>query len=190
MTVGMDPGTNMRELEPEGRYLLLEEPEERLARALTALLHRDGWQVVRSDSGAVPDPSRPFHAVVMPLTEGNFPNLDGVRRARAQHQDAKLIVTLTRPSTRVIVECLRVGADDCIVKPFAPTELVQMIARAGPCEESPVQAAQMPSLARIEWEYIQRVLVSHDGNISKSARTLGIRRTTLQRKLKKNPPAY
>ena len=44
------------------------------------------------------------------------------------------------------------------------------------------------SVDRVEWEHIQRVLSEHDGNISATARALGMHRRTLQRKLGKNPP--
>ena len=45
-----------------------------------------------------------------------------------------------------------------------------------------------PSLARVEWEHIQRVLSDCGGNISEAARQLGIHRRSLQRKLSKLPP--
>ena len=45
-----------------------------------------------------------------------------------------------------------------------------------------------PSLARAEWEHIQRVLTDCGGNISEAARRLGIHRRSLQRKLQKYPP--
>lgn len=45
-----------------------------------------------------------------------------------------------------------------------------------------------PSLARTEWEHINRVLADCDGNISETAKRLGIHRRTLQRKLYKYPP--
>ena len=38
-----------------------------------------------------------------------------------------------------------------------------------------------------EWEHIQKVLGEHDGNISATARALGMHRRTLQRKLVKRP---
>jgi two-component system response regulator RegA len=44
------------------------------------------------------------------------------------------------------------------------------------------------SLAMVAWEHIQRVLFDCGGNISESARRLGIARRTLQLKLKKYPP--
>ena len=45
----------------------------------------------------------------------------------------------------------------------------------------------LPSLARVEWEHIQRVLADCDGNVSQAARLLGIHRRSLQRKLAKYP---
>jgi two-component system response regulator RegA len=45
-----------------------------------------------------------------------------------------------------------------------------------------------PTLARAEWEHIQRILADTGGNVSESARRLGITRRTLQLKLKKYPP--
>jgi len=47
-----------------------------------------------------------------------------------------------------------------------------------------------PSLARVEWEHIQRVLGDCGGNLSRAARQLGIHRRSLQRKLQKYPPAH
>jgi CheY-like chemotaxis protein len=46
---------------------------------------------------------------------------------------------------------------------------------------------QPPSLARVEWEHIQRVLSDCAGNVSQAARVLGIHRRSLQRKLGKRP---
>jgi two-component system response regulator RegA len=44
------------------------------------------------------------------------------------------------------------------------------------------------SLAMVTWDHIQRVLFNCGGNISETARRLGITRRTLQLKLKKYPP--
>ena len=44
-----------------------------------------------------------------------------------------------------------------------------------------------PSLARVEWEHIQRVLADCNGNVSEAARALSMHRRSLQRKLAKYP---
>lgn len=49
-------------------------------------------------------------------------------------------------------------------------------------------ATEIPSLDRVEWEHIQWVMTECGGNISKTARLLGIDRRSLQRKLAKYPP--
>jgi two-component system response regulator RegA len=41
---------------------------------------------------------------------------------------------------------------------------------------------------RLEWEHIQKVLAEHAGNVSATARALGMHRRTLQRKLGKHAP--
>lgn len=51
--------------------------------------------------------------------------------------------------------------------------------------ESPV-----PSLDRVEWEHLQRVLRDCGGNINATARKLGLECRSLQRKLSKHPPEY
>ena len=48
-------------------------------------------------------------------------------------------------------------------------------------------AADLPTLYFVEWHYIDFVM-SCLGNVSEAARVLGVRRSTLQRKRKKNPP--
>jgi two-component system response regulator RegA len=45
----------------------------------------------------------------------------------------------------------------------------------------------VPSLARVEWEHINRVVTDCGGNISRAARLLGIHRRSLQRKLARFP---
>lgn len=50
-------------------------------------------------------------------------------------------------------------------------------------------ATDVPSLARVEWEHIRRVLSDCDGNVSQAARMLGLHRRSLQRKLSKDPAA-
>lgn len=44
------------------------------------------------------------------------------------------------------------------------------------------------SLERAQRRHIERVLRACDGNKARAAEILGVRRTTLQRMLKKNPP--
>ena len=71
-----------------------------------------------------------------------------------------------------------------------PDDIVAAFARgeAPPLEPPADHDYKAPSLARAEWEHINRVLSDAGGNISEAARRLGIHRRSLQRKLQKYPP--
>jgi two-component system, response regulator RegA len=90
-------------------------------------------------------------------------------------------------SIATAVEAVRHGAIDYLTKPVDADEiLLAFDARArGAAPAAP--SVQVPSLHRVEWEHIQRVLADCGGNISEAARQLGMHRRTLQRKLGKKP---
>jgi len=63
------------------------------------------------------------------------------------------------------------------------------VAWVGWPEQAATAAIGVPSLAKVEWDHIQHVLSVCAGNVTRSARLLGITRRTLQLKLKKYPPS-
>jgi two-component system response regulator RegA len=83
------------------------------------------------------------------------------------------------------VEAIRLGARNYICKPADTDEIMAAFAST-PTGDLPLQP-NPPSVQRLEWEHIQSVLNQHSGNISASARSLGMHRRTLQRKLRKYP---
>ena len=87
------------------------------------------------------------------------------------------------------VEALRLGAHDYLSKPVDADEVIAALSGEGSrAGTRPPLPATAPSLARAEWEHIQRVLTDCAGNVSEASRRLGITRRTLQLKLKKYPP--
>jgi two-component system, response regulator RegA len=90
-------------------------------------------------------------------------------------------------SIATALEAMRLGAAHYLTKPADVEEILAGFARAvGPPPEPP-DASSTPTLARVEWEHINRVLADCAGNVSKAARALGIHRRSLQRKLSKFP---
>ena len=87
------------------------------------------------------------------------------------------------------VEAIRLGADDYLPKPVDFNSLLKTILGDTEVnlslEESKLNKIMSPE--RLEWEHIQHVLHSNDGNISETARQLNMHRRTLQRKLQKKP---
>lgn len=89
-------------------------------------------------------------------------------------------------SIATAVEAVHRGAIDYLTKPADADQILASFDRDA--DYVPPAAAAQPSLARVEWEHIQRVLSDCDNNISQAARRLGIHRRSLQRKLAKMPP--
>jgi two-component system response regulator RegA len=82
---------------------------------------------------------------------------------------------------------VRLGAIDYLIKPTDVDTLLNAL-RPQNHEISIDQDMSAPSLERVEWEHIQRVMMDCGGNISEAARILGLHRRSLQRKLQKYPP--
>lgn len=112
-----------------------------------------------------------------------------VRELRAIRPDLAVVVLTGFGSIATALEAVRLGARDYLTKPADPDHVLSALRgerahRVNPKEIPP----DMPSLDRVEWEYIERVLAESNGNISQAARLLGLDRRTLQRKLAKFPP--
>ena len=94
-----------------------------------------------------------------------------------------VIVVLTGyGSIATAVESIKLGAASYLTKPADADQIVAAFDGVQPPE-----TAEIPSLARVEWEHIQRVLTDCNGNVSQAARLLGMHRRSLQRKLAKLP---
>lgn len=126
----------------------------------------------------------PSHIVLdlnMPGTSGLIA-LPGLLEAAP---DARLVVLTGYSSIATAVEATKAGAVNYLCKPASIDEVLQ--AFEGSTEPAAEVPAEPISVERLEWEHIQRVLQDHDGNISATARALGMHRRTLQRKLQKRP---
>jgi len=120
-----------------------------------------------------------------------------VVRGLLEVDPATVAVVLTGyGSIATAIEAVKAGAAHYLTKPahvddiIAAFDAAEAGSRAGGREsvggrESP--PLHTPSLARVEWEHINRVLNDCGGNVSKAARLLGIHRRSLQRKLSKFP---
>lgn len=103
----------------------------------------------------------------------------------------KTVVLTGYGSIANAIDAIRLGATYYLPKPADADDIVAAFARgeAPPLSPPDPEYQQAPSLARAEWEHINRVLSDCGGNISEAARRLGIHRRSLQRKLQKYPPS-
>ncbi len=132
---------------------------------------------------------RPQRAVI-DLRLGEDSGLDLVRELLREHPDLISVVLTGYGSISTALEAVRRGARHYLTKPVDADDVLRAFTQ-GVGDSSSVATtdpAKAPSLHRVEWEHIQRVLGDCGGNISKAARALGLHRRTLQRKLATRPP--
>jgi len=110
-----------------------------------------------------------------------------IRELSQRAQPLEIVVLTGYGSIATAVEAMRLGARDYLTKPCHADRILAAFEAdpAPPREQEPEYS--IPSLARLEWEHIERVLRECNGNISKTARVLGMHRRTLQHKLSKFP---
>ena len=103
--------------------------------------------------------------------------------------ELSIVVLTGYGSIATATEAIKLGAVSYLAKPADVDEII--IAFGDDTDREPDFSQDEllpPSLARVEWEHIQRVLTDCDDNISCAAKKLGIHRRTLQRKLYKYAP--
>lgn len=171
-----------------GRLLLVDD-DPTLRRVLLMAMERRGFEVIAvADASAAKDAVRrapPDFAVV----DLNLPGESGLMLLPALVEcssDMRIVVLTGYASVATTVEAMKLGATHYLAKPADADEIVAaLFSDAG---DPGVVPSQSPlSLKRMEWEYIQRALAENDGNISATARQLGMHLRTLQRKLQKRP---
>jgi two-component system response regulator RegA len=172
-----------------GAILLVDDDEvfrERLARALRGRGYDVATAADHDGALAAAGANKPDFAVV----DLRMPGLSGLALIAPLHAiapGARIVVLTGYGSITSAVEALRAGAHDYLSKPVDADQVIAALTgEAAPRAEAAVPPS--PTLARAEWEHIQRILADCHQNISEAARRLGITRRTLQLKLKKYPP--
>lgn len=170
------------------RVLVIDDDEAFAATLARSLSRRGATTTVASSTAqalAAMSAFGPTHAV-LDLKLGSENGLATLRELLQQRPTLRVLLLTGYASLATAVEAIKLGATNYLAK---PVDAQAVLAALGNSE--PVVAAtpddRGPSLKRLEWEHIQRVLSECDGNISAAARRLGLHRRTLQRKLGKRP---
>lgn len=103
-----------------------------------------------------------------------------------QVPDCKVVILTGYSSIATAVEAIKLGAVNYLPKPADTDEILAALKQIDANPEHAIAEKPM-SVNRLTWEHIQKVLNENDGNISATARQLGMHRRTLQRKLQKRP---
>ena len=131
----------------------------------------------------------PFEYAVFDLRMPGKSGLELIRAAKKLQPELKIVVLTGYGSIASATDAIKLGALYYLPKPADVDEILAAFVKDS--EEEAGEAGDniaTPSLARAEWEHINRVLADCHGNISAAAKRLNVHRRTLQRKLLKYPP--
>lgn len=101
---------------------------------------------------------------------------------------ARIVVLTGYASIQTAVGALKLGAFQYLPKPANVPDIIKALLD-GSVDIPEVSGEERMSVQHLEWEYIQRILAEHAGNITATARALKMYRRTLQRKLGKKRPS-
>ncbi len=175
----------------EMNFLVIDDDED-FSDILTRGLTRRGYQVQQAHNAEealrLANQQR-FGQITVDLHLGSDSGLALVAPLRELQPDARMLVLTGYASIATAVQAVKDGADNYLAKP-ANVEMILSALQNDASASQADAAIENPaplSVARLEWEHIQRVLAEHGGNISATARALNMHRRTLQRKLAKRP---
>ncbi len=178
---------------PSAHSILLVDDDEIFRERLARAIRTRGWAVTTAGDANAALAALGRDEIEYALVDLRMPGQDGIDLIRVvlqRHPDVRCVVLTGYGSIATALEAIRAGAHDYLTKPVDADQVLEAFSKepeSSPSEADPSEHAA-PSLARVEWEHIQRVLTDCDNNISQAARLLGIHRRSLQRKLSKYPP--
>jgi two-component system response regulator RegA len=127
-----------------------------------------------------------FDKIILDLRIGKDSGISLLPGIIEQQHNSKVVILTGYSSIATAVEAIKLGATNYLCKPADADEILAAFKKEKG-DPSVTLTGQPPSVDRIQWEHIQKVLYENDGNISATARKLGMHRRTLQRKLGKKP---
>jgi len=178
--------------EPEALSALVADDDDLFRGRLGRALEARGWEVFLAANNAQALAAAQEHApdlAIVDLRIGSENGLDIVRTLRALDPTMFILMLTGWGSIATALEAVRGGADHYLSKPVDADQIITVFNASPAYGADADPPSSVPSLARVEWEHIQRVIADCGGNISQAARALGIHRRSLQRKISKYPPA-
>jgi two-component system response regulator RegA len=181
---------------PKPSILLIDDDERFRSRMVRAFEER-GYEAEQADGYDAAIAIAASESTEYAVVDLRMPGKSGLEVVRELHRidpATKIVVLTGYGSIATALEAMRIGATHYLTKPADVDEVIAAfdrgdVAAAAEPPSAQSETPETPSLARVEWEHIQRVLTDCGGNITKAAEKLGIHRRSLQRKLSKFPTA-
>jgi DNA-binding NtrC family response regulator len=137
--------------------------------------------------------------VISELDSPDYSGLQLLRMWKARERRTPFLLITDGGDVSSVVEAMKLGANDCLVRPVDPAELRAAVSRlvetdairaGGGSDDDRLEnrpSINIPpgtSLEDLERAAVEQALMQHHGNRTHAAKTLGISVRTLQRKLK------
>lgn len=175
--------------------ILLVEDDETLGVITKNALEKRGYTVVHTmtlASAKLAYEQADFSVAILDLKLKEETSLSLIPELRKLNADMKILMLTAYASIATAVEAVKLGANNYLPKPANVSEILSALELGesigyGESDNRSGESMSVMSPKRLEWEYIQRVLLKNDGNVSATARELNMHRRTLQRKLQKHP---
>jgi two-component system response regulator RegA len=163
--------------------LLIVEDDQRLRDSIAIEFTDKGYAVSTADSLKNIEAKIYEYAIVDMRLNGTS-GLNVVEHLKLISPNCRIVILTGYGSISTAVEAIKLGAINYLTKPADIDKIEQAL--LGHNVENAKQE-QPITLSQQEHEYIEYVLTQNDGNITKTAKALGLHRQSLQRKLKKKP---
>jgi DNA-binding NtrC family response regulator len=176
------------------------DPDQR--ESIVRTLDPDRFHVVGADNTneAIAYADDSVDLVISELQSRDLNGLEILRRWKERRPGTPIVLVTDGHDVNSVVEAMKLGAADCILKPVDSEKLRSLVAELVERDESDGQAEprrqdehgtrsgiDIPpgtSLEDLERAAVEQALTQHHGNRTHAAKTLGISVRTLQRKLK------
>lgn len=173
----------------EKPLLLLVDDDPTFTRIMARAMDRRGLRVqiaCSAEEGLLLAQAEPPDYAVLDLKMSGDSGLVLLPKLLDIDPEMRVLILTGYSSIATAVEAIKRGACNYLCKPADADDVLAALLSNHADLESLVPENPM-SVDRLQWEHIQRVLSEHNGNISATARALGMHRRTLQRKLQKRP---
>lgn len=175
----------------DGRTVLVVDDEEAFRQRLIRALNDRGFEATGASDAEEAIRLATVETPECAIVDLRMPRGSGLQVVRELHQldkTTRIVVLTGYGSIATALDAVRSGAVHYLTKPADLDEIIAGFDHDGTPSETP-PPTEVPSLDRVEWEHIDRVMVSCGGNITQAAALLGLHRRSLQRKLFKRPNA-
>ncbi len=169
--------------------LLLVDDDEMFRQTLGKAMTRRGFVVSLAASTDEAETLAKQNVFEYAIVDVRMPGKNGIELVsilKGIDEGTRIVVLTGYGSIANAVSAMRAGAVDYLIKPADATACEKALLGVRVPDES--NEAEVPSLDRVEYEYLQRVVADCSGNISEAARRLRMHRRSLQRKIGRSPP--